>query len=398
MKTYHFKKIILSSVLLGSSQVSWAACDQTLSPGANLASAISSAANGSTICLNSGDYGSVDLSNMARTGYVTLTSLNGTGAILSPSINNSDYIRFDRMTLTSMLINNGSTNIQIVNSTFVPYKPGLAVVSSSKTLIDNVDFTNVNNQTWSGRLSLNAASYTTVTNSKFVGVGIGVDGIMIVGLASNNTIGPNNLFSGILQALCSVSSPGSHCDAIQDFGGGPGNLITGNYFVNGDTFIMMPDGSDNVTITNNVFDGSSVNYAGKIQMGSANNPRFEHNTVINTNAGFNSKSGNAATTNAIVKNNILIGGEFDISYGNGCSNCTFTRNLFDLIGNSTGTINLIGNPTYVGGAKPTNLAGFQLTSSSLGYKAALDGNDTGVVFTGTTTTAPPAAPTNLRAN
>ena len=94
---------------------------------------------------------------MARTGYVTITSASGTGAIMSPKVGNSDYIRFDGMSLTGMLINNGSTNIQIANSTFLPNKSGLAVIASSKILVDNVDFTNVNQATWSGRVSLNNA-------------------------------------------------------------------------------------------------------------------------------------------------------------------------------------------------------------------------------------------------
>ena len=65
MKHYHFKTLTLSVILLGLSQVSFAACDQTLSPGANVASAVSNAANGTTICLNNGNYASVDLFNIA---------------------------------------------------------------------------------------------------------------------------------------------------------------------------------------------------------------------------------------------------------------------------------------------------------------------------------------------
>jgi len=409
MKTYHFKKIIFFLILLGSSQVSWAACTQTLSPGANVASVVSTAANGSTICLNSGDYGNVNLNNMARTGYATLTSLNGTGAIMSPSVGNSNYIRFDRMSLTAMLINK-SKNIQIVNSAFLPNKGGLAVVDSSNTLVDSVDFTNVNQATWSGRLSLNNASYSTITNSKFVGVGnstntseAAADGIMIIGLANNNKIGPNNLFSGILQNLCDVANPGSHCDSIQFYGGGPNNVITGNYFVNGHTYIMAPDGSDYVTVTDNVFNGNATSsYDWKIQFGSANNVRFEHNTLTNSSAAFDSKPGEPASSNAVVRNNTVLSGSYKTSGGSGCSNCSFTRHLFASTSDSFGTNNLFGNPTFVGGTQPTSYAGYQLTSSSLGYQVATDGNDMGVVFTGITNPPPPsttlAAPMNLRVN
>lgn len=410
MKAYHFKKIILFLSLLGLSQVSWAACTQTLSPGANVASAVSSAANGSTICLNSGNYGVVNLYNMGRSGYVTLASTTGTGAIMSPQVGNSDYIRFDRMSLTSMLINNGSTNIQIANSTFLPNKGGLAIVDSSKTLVDNVDFTNVNQATWSGRISLNNATYSTITNSKFVGVGRdstnvkagAADGIMVVGRAANNTIGPNNLFSGILQSTCDVANPGSHCDSIQFYGAGSGNVITGNYFENDNVFIMAPDGSDKVTVTHNVFDGDSIsNYDWKIQFGSANGVLFEHNTLTNTGVTFDSKTGNPASTNISAKNNILRDKGIKTTGGSGCSpNCVFDHNLFGTSSIAMGSSNIIGLPTFVGGTNPATRTGHQLISSSLGYKTATDGNDRGVVFTGTTTTttAPLAAPANLRVN
>jgi len=414
MKTHHLKKIIFFLTLLGGSQASWAACNQTLSPGANVASAVSSAASGSTICLNSGDYGTVKLDNLARTGYVTLTSASGTGAIMSPSLWNSDYIRFDRMTLTNMIINSGSTNIQVTNSTFIQNKPGLAVVSSSKVLVDNVDFTNVNIPTWPGRLTLNNATYTTVTNSKFVGVGKdasggksgAADGVMIIGGAANNTIGPNNLFSGILQNLCDVANPGSHCDSIQIYGGGQNNVITGNHFVNDSIFIMAPDGSDKVTVTNNVFNGDSTpTYDWKIQFGSANGVQFEHNTLSNTGVSFDSKPNNPASTNIVGKNNIIKTAGIKTSSGSGCSpNCVFSNNQFGTSGIARGTNNIIGYPTFTGGNSPTALTGYQLTSSSIGYKKATDGMDMGTSFYGSGTITAPApsttlaAPTNLRLN
>lgn len=352
-----------------------AACGQTVNPGTDLASIVASAPNGSTICLNAGHYGNVNLSNLARTGYATIASTSGTGAIMSPSVGNSRYIRFERMRLTSMLIQNNSTNIQIVNSTFLPNQNGLAIVDSSNILVDGVDFTNVNQATWSGRLSLNNASHTTITNSRFVGVGnssnvreAAADGIMIVGNANNNTIGPNNIFSNILQNVCDVANPGSHCDAIQFYGAGPNNVINGNYFDSVHTYIMAPDGTENVTVTNNVFNGASVpDYVDKIQFGSAENPRFEHNTLRNVRVSFDSKPGNAATTNAVAQNNLMAAGSsFKTSGGNGCSGCTISNNLS-------------GTPTFVGGANPTTYSGFQLTSSSMGYRAATDGRDMGAI-------------------
>ncbi|MGZ3803609.1 MAG: hypothetical protein ACXVB4_05330 [Pseudobdellovibrionaceae bacterium] len=390
--------------------ISWAACDQTLSPGANVISAVSNAANGSTICLNSGNYGAVNLYNMARTGYVTLSSLNGIGAIMSPQIGNSNYIRLDHMTLTDVLINNHSANIQLVNSVFQPNQLGLAIVDSSKILVDNVDFTQVNQLTWTGRINLNNATYSTISNCKIAGVGTdsaapkygAADGIMVIGNSANNTIGPNNWFTGILQSLCDVANPGSHCDAIQFYGAGPYNLITGNYFENGNTFIMSPDGATNVTVTNNVFNGAGVIYDWKLQFGSADGVLFEHNTLINAGVTFDSKTGNPASSNILAKNNIVNDIGIKTSGGSGCSpNCVFDHNLFGSSGISSGTNNLIGAPSFIGGASPSTFAGFQLTTTSLGYKAATDGNDIGTNYFGTGTIPLPTtpsltAPSNLR--
>ncbi|MGZ3818881.1 MAG: hypothetical protein ACXVCU_19565 [Bdellovibrio sp.] len=44
-----------------SAKVSWAACDQPLSPGADLAAAITNASAGTTICLNAGTYAQASL-------------------------------------------------------------------------------------------------------------------------------------------------------------------------------------------------------------------------------------------------------------------------------------------------------------------------------------------------
>ena len=88
---------------------------------------------------------------------------------------------------------------------------------------------------------------------------------------------------------------------------------------------MAPDGTDNLTIKNNVFNGVGVSYPYKIQLGSANNARFEHNTLINTSAAFDSKTGSPASKNVIAQNNIFASSSgYKTSGGNGCSICTIT--------------------------------------------------------------------------
>ena len=358
-------------------------CSQTLSVGANVASAVAGAANGSVICLNSGDYGTVNLWDISRSGFVTLRSASGRGAVLKPSVGNADYIRLDGLTLHDGLVNSCSTNIQFANSTFQPDKSGLYVDGSAcpatthNVLIDNVTFANVDLAGFEGRLSFRDINGATVTNSFFGSNGYG-DGIQTGGNNRNLTIGPNNTFDGIVQSFCDANG-GAHCDAIQLQGGGV-TAITGNYFKNGDTYIMAPDGSSAVTTTNNVFDGTGRGYEYKIQFGSAANPVFRHNTLANTSAAFDSKPGMPATTNAQVKDNVWAKGygQIKTSNGSGCSGCTFAYNLFDNAANARGTNNVIATPSFSGGATPTSYPGWRLTTTSPGHNAASDATDTGI--------------------
>jgi hypothetical protein len=404
MKTYHFKQIILFSILLGSSQVSWAGCDQTLSPGANVASAISSAAAGSTICLNSGSYGSTNLSNIVKTSDVTVQSASGNTASLSLNINGSNHLNFQNLTISQLDIAGGATkNITIRGSTF----KGQAVLrmdgnSNANILIDSSTFDGISvcSNCYEGRLEVIGGSSQPVgvkiTNSHFGGAGES-DGIQVS--AYGVVIGPGNVFDGIIQG-----SYGRHVDAIQGYGQSH-TTITGNYFVNNSIQIMMPDGGNTETITNNVFIASSGNNG--IQLGTHTNDTFFHNTVKNITVNMDKKVENSTSSSGnVARNNIMINSNFKTvdSGGNAaCNNCTFDNNLFNSSGSAKGTNNLIGTPTFTGGTSPTTWPGYQLTSSSLGYKAATDGNDMGTNSYGAGTPPPPTAvvltaPSNLRMN
>jgi hypothetical protein len=163
-------------------------------------------------------------------------------------------------------------------------------------------------------------------------------------------IGPGNRFTGIRQALCGPA----HCDAVQGYGAGTGIVIDGNLFEKGDTFIMMPDGSENVAVRNNVFNGAASEYLDKIQFGAAVEPTFQHNTLINVRASFDSK-GSPPTTNAQCRDNIMASGSsYKTSSGDGCSNCSFSYGLFESSGDATGSSNIVGTPIFVGGASDGN--------------------------------------------
>jgi hypothetical protein len=358
-------------------------CTQTLNPGANVASIVSSAPTGSTLCLNSGNYGTVNLNDIQRTGFVTVQSTSGQGAAMFVQLGNSRFIRLRSLTLNGGLQNSCSRNIEWIDNRVIDSitLTNSGCSGSLATVFNGNTFGAINvGGGYEGRLSLIYGSGITITNNTF-GPGGASDGIFMGGNVANVTIGPGNVFTGILEANCGAV----HCDAVQGYGAGSGVVIQGNLFEKGDTFIMMPDGSSGVVVRDNVFNGTGVSYPDKIQFGSATNPLFQHNTLVNVRASFDSKTGESASANALAENNLLTAGSsFKTSNGNGCSACTFRSNL-------------TGTPQFVGGATPNTWAGFMLAPASTGYRAASDGKDMGATVFDANNSPPvaPAAPSNL---
>src|SRR5262249_47449963 len=144
------------------------------------------------------------------------------------------------------------------------------------------------------------------------------------------------------------------------------------------------------TITNNVF-GPPHDAVQNLQLGGIQGMTLTHNTFRNTTVAHGTKAGDQPNSNWVVPNNIFVNSDL-INAGDQpqCNNCTYSYNLFDANSASRGTNMIIGSPTFVGGGSPTTFAGYQLTSNSLGYKAASDGSDMGAIFS--PTLAPALAP------
>lgn len=284
--------IILAVLILGTAEGAIAACTTTLSEGANIASAVSAAAPGSVVCLNDGNYGTQNFGNIGKSNYVTVRAVNQQGATVYLNVGQSSYLKFDGLIIPGGLINGCSKNIQVVNSAFGSAGLTLDNDNGSCTnlgiLIDNNTFSRSGPATWEGRLSINRTrnpAGITISNNQFEGVGTTPSDGVFVGDAGGVIIGPGNVFRGIRQSLCG----GTHCDAIQLYGGYSTTIVR-NYFENCDTFIMAPDGSDDVTVVDNVFNGYGVDYINKIQFGSASNLVVEHNTIYNSNVNLARKS------------------------------------------------------------------------------------------------------------
>lgn len=379
-------------LLLANADVASAqSCSQTLSPGANVAGAVASAPQDATICLNSGNYGTVDFSNINRSGFVTVRSTTGRDATINPRIGASRFIRLQSLTISGALINSCSSNIQLLNSTFTG---GLLVTARSascpadmKLLVDGNTFGDLGPATFEGRISVadddgpQLPMGLTISNNR-IGPGCRSDGVQLVGGASGVTIGPGNIFDGIVQ------SGSVHCDMIQFFGSGQDNRIVGNWFRNGSVALTHHTS----TPANTVFRDNVVSNVNQLQVGQSKNFVFEHNTLFRLTDVFTI---NSNTTNALIRSNVMVDTRLttaDVGFGP-CVNCTVSFNMCN--GSCSGTNQIIGTPIFVGGSVPTTWEGWRLASSSLGFNGGHDGLSVGIVVQGTST-SPPSPPTNVR--
>lgn len=401
-------RLLCALLMMGAGHVASAACDQTLSVGADVAGTVSRAANGSTICLNTGNYGTVNFTNVKRTGFVTLKSASGTGARMSINeIYESSFIKFDSLTFGPVTVRECSTDIQFINSVWTPNGGGLGfnyTRSCSQTdmrlVVDGATFSNVGRASLEGRLSVRSVRGLTIKNSLFSGQpsssADASDGVFLGGDAENVIVGPKNVFRDIIQANCGSV----HCDAVQMYGNGGNTTFTGNYFVNNTVHIGNYDGgSPNMKITHNIFAGGQGGQ--NLQIGGVHGMLMEHNTFNRVVLGIGTKSADSPHSGWIVQNNIFDAASFTASGDQpGCgSDCVMRSNLKTNGGSTTptGTGNVSGTVLYVGAGSLTNWGGWQLAPGSPGKNAATDGSDMGALINAVPTIAP-APPTNVTAN
>lgn len=409
------KKFFIVAAMMMASKFSFAACDQTVNPSANLAAVVSSAPSDSTICLNAGDYGTANFTNIARTGLVTLRSTSGTGAALAPKISRSAFIKFQSMTLRDMLIQNCSSNIQVVGNTWAADTSGIVVndngfgcsTADKKILIDGNKFVNTRPAWSEGKIGLVSVSGVVISNNLIQGqsTGNGGDGIQTGGGLANIVIGPGNIFRDIRQGPCD-SSPGvPHCDAIQFVGDCPTCTINGNWFDNVEVVLQHHDASVPVVFSNNLVTNAVQMWAYS-SPGSASNSRIEHNTFYNLGLAIwgTNGSGVSDTTGLVGQNNIILGTGGKPST---CSatTCTFVSNLCQTSSqcgfNTANT--MVGTPTFTGGTPGsiTSWAGWKLAMSSLGFEKGTDGKSVGINYYGPDSVSPAvplSPPTGLQVN
>lgn len=361
-------------------------CDQTLSVGANVASAVASAPDDSTICLNSGDYGLVHVEDAHRSGWVTVQPAVGATPTVYALLENSSFIRLQGLTHPgSEIRNNTSHHIEFVDCTFVPDGDGLALnglndnppATPQEIVIDGCSFVDVSIALWDGRLNVRGMNGVKIRNSTIAGSGNAgqkSDGIQLIGQSENTEIGPGNVFHGFHQE---DAQQGEHIDAIQAFGSGTGNRIFNNYFYDSDVFIGFFSQESDVTVENNVFNASDR--ASRTEFQSIQNLIYRHNTWRGTMGApliDDPRPGDPPNSNNTIENNIFADGANPSIVS--CSGCFIDSNLYES-GSGPGTSVLTGDPSFVGGIDPSTYEGHFLASGSAGENAGNDGLDVGVV-------------------
>jgi len=388
--------LALSGLAFAPSPALADSCTQTLSAGANVASAVSSAAAGTTICLNNGNYGGFTLSGVSKNPRVTVRAVNQLGASFTGGLTftgGTNGLTFDGFNFASITITGASTRELTFRNYNQTKKFDISGVTTATPNILLENFTqiglNLSDADPAGiAVSGNRTTpIATIRNAT-------IDGGCSDGIRIATPINVEN--SRIMNKQVGNCPNDPHTDAVQ-FYGGPvaGTIIRGNYFYRNVQVLAAYDGVEGVLIENNVFDPGpdGERRSCQIELYSDANSIVRHNTVVYRGSNYGDicldrKPQNDAGFGTIVVDNIAN----SISTRNGS---TYAERHHNLVRTGATAGDISGSPTYVGGSTPTTFAGFGLASNSLGKGAASSpaGSDIGVSTTSNQNLPPP---TNLR--
>jgi parallel beta helix pectate lyase-like protein len=266
-------------------------CTTNLSPGANVADAVSSASGGDVICLE-GSYERVSIDGAHKSPPVTVRSgSNGRATVAGISLTDPSGLRFMALDITSgTTVTPSGTNIQFIDNDitgvagiymFGDYRIGDQI---SDVLIEG---NNIHDLDYSGHQD--------------TGYGYGIEG---VGEIRNMTIRNNTIKSPASDYIQSATpidwvvdhntflGPSllgdheDHQDLWQIFGGGENIVFTNNVARNTETqeSLLFQEGAfANVDIENNLFDHDSRGYTCQIYQSSG--LVFRTNTIVGSHWG-----------------------------------------------------------------------------------------------------------------
>ena len=267
-------------------------CTTSLSPGANVADAVSNAAGGAVICLEGGNYGGISISGAHKSPPVTVRSgSNGRAIVDGISLTDPSGLRFIALDITSgITVTPSGTDIQFIDNDitgvagiymFGDYRIGDQI---SNVLIEG---NNIHDLDYSG--------------NQDTGFGYGIEG---VGDVRKMTIRDNTIKSPASDYIQSATpidwvvdhntflGPSllgdheDHQDLWQIFGGGEGITFTNNVARDTETqeSLLFQEGAfTNVVIENNLFDHDSRGYT--CQLYQSSGLIFRDNTVVGSHWG-----------------------------------------------------------------------------------------------------------------
>jgi hypothetical protein len=342
-------------------------CTQTLSPGAGVASALSSAQAGATICLGSGSHGAVTLGSFTKSPRVTLRSVTGQGATMSLSFSGTNGVTIDSVTVTGATLSGSTTrNITIQNTRFTGHVMFVDLANSNVLFVNNTH----NNIDGGGQYSSPARLHLAYSKPTHSGVTI-KSSVMDGGSADGVQTGVGvdiigNVFSNIVEGSCSTC----HTDAIQLLGA-PDSVVRGNYIHDCATGIVAYDGVERATIEDNIVDTGGRPWA--IELYSDDSSVVRHNTLLyRSSCAYNLPCGILSLTRktqddpgfgTIVVDNIAT--SIDVNMGS-----TYAERHHNLLRSGAQSGDITGTPTFTGGTTPTTITGFVLAAGSPGKGAA----------------------------
>jgi hypothetical protein len=297
-------------------------CTQTLSPGSNLSSAISSAAGGAVICLNGGSW-SFSLSQISKSSYVTVQSSSGQTASLGYSIlNKSKYLRFQSLKFTGGVEMIGSSNhIEFRDNEFSGdfglRANGEAASAGTEVTDVVIDGNNIHDIDYTGSQGsaggygmtfVNGVERFTITDNTIKSVA--ADYIQSASPV-DFTVDHNTFLGPSLVA----NHPQEHQDLWQIFGGGQNITYTNNVARNTGTHesLLFQEGSfSNVVITNNLFDHDSRGYT--CQLYQSTGMIFRNNTIVGSHWGclFRDLASSSPGSGYQVDHNVFADTEADV--------------------------------------------------------------------------------------
>jgi len=354
-------------------------CTQTLSPGANVGSAISSAAPGSTICLNDGSYSSFSLNGVSKNPRVTVVAVNRRGASFSGTLTftgGTNGITLDGFNFNSITITGSNTR----ELTFRNYnQTGKFTIDGVTTATPNILLENFTHNNVSASTAPNARIHFSYSgrSSPVATIRNGtIDGGCADGIQSGVPFIIENSRLMNMQVGNCPNDP--HTDALQLYGGPfAGTIIRNNYFYRNVQVMTAYDGVDRVLIENNIFDPGpdGERRPCQIELYSDDSSIIRHNTVLSRGSNLGSicvdrKSQDDAGRGTVVVDNIAN----SIVTGNGS---TLGQRSSNLLRSGASGSDISGSPTFVGGTTPTSVDGFVLAANSLGKNAGSDGKDIG---------------------